>query len=399
MRIALTIHALHGGGAERVLARLADRWSAAGHELHVITWSAASTDEIALSSSVRRHGLGLTRDSTNLWQAIRANLHRVRALRQKLRELRPELILSFCDQMNISTLQASRGLDLPVWIAERSDPARQRLGPLWEWWRRRTYPSCTGCIAQTDEIAQHLSQWISPSRIKVIPNAVDPVASPEAPQSSSTCPPITSVVASTASTNDASPDGDTANGESPKTVLSVGRLSREKGIDQLLQAWQQAHAQMPQWELQIVGDGPQRASLEAQAANLPRVHFTGWLAEPAQIYRTAQMFVLPSRYEGFPNALLEAMSYGLACLSTDCSQAIAELSRDGQALYVASGPAESLPQQLASGLIELAANSQRRQQLGAAARRVSLDYSWGHIGPLWDKLLSSEFEIGPGVQR
>lgn len=399
MRIALTIHALHGGGAERVLAQLADRWSAAGHELHVITWSAADSDEITLSSAVRRHGLGLTRDSTNLWQATKANLRRVRALRQKLRELRPELVLSFCDQMNISTLQAAWGLKLPVWIAERSDPARQRLGPLWEWWRRRTYPSCTGCIAQTDEVAQHLSQWISPSRIRVIPNAVAPATSPEAPQPSPTCPPMTSADASAASTNDASPDGDTANSESPKIVLSVGRLSPEKGIDQLLQAWRRAHAQMPQWELRIVGDGPQRASLEAQAANLPRVHFTGWLAGPAQIYRTAQMFVLPSRYEGFPNALLEAMSYGLACISTNCSQAIAELSRDGQALYVVSGPTESIAQQLANGLIKLSASPQRRQQLGVAAQRVSLDYSWNRIGPLWDQLLSSESEIRPRVQR
>lgn len=391
MRIALTIHALHGGGAERVLARLADRWSAAGHELHVITWSAADTDAIPLTSSVRRHGLELTGSSGNLWQAIRANMRRVRVLRQKLRELRPDLVLSFCDQMNICTLQAARGLNLPVWIAERSDPSRQRLSPLWEWWRRRTYPGCTGGIAQTDEIAQHLSQWIPLSRLEVIPNAVDPVAYRASSQTSSNGPP--------SSPTDASTNGDSPNGDSPQVVLSVGRLSPEKGIDQLLQAWQRAHLQMPGWELWIVGDGSQRASLEARAADLPRVHFAGWQAEPAQFYRTSQIFVLPSRYEGFPNALLEAMSYGLACMSTSCSQAIEELSRDGRAVQVVSATAASVAEQLADGLIELSANAARRRQLGAAAHHVSLDYSWSRIGPLWDRLLSSEFEIRPGVQR
>ena len=399
MRIALTIHALHGGGAERVLARLADRWAAAGHELHVITWSAVDTDEIALTSSVGRHGLDLTGSSANLWQAIQANLGRVRGLRQKLRELRPDMVLSFCDQMNISTLQAARGLKLPVWIAERSDPYRQRLSPLWEWWRRRTYPSCTGCIAQTEEIAQRLSQWIPLSRIEVIPNAVDAATyhapaldSPAAPPASSTDTSTGGKPPSGKPPSSEPPSSEPPNSESPKIVLSVGRLSPEKGIDQLLQAWRQAHPQMPGWELWIVGDGPQRASLEAQATNLPRVHFTGWLDEPAQLYRTAQLFVLPSRYEGFPNALLEAMSYALACMSTNCSQAITELSHDGLALHVISASnAESVAEQLTSGLIELSNNPQRRRQLGTAAHRVSLDYSWNRIGPLWDRLLSAEF--------
>ena len=153
MRIALTIHALQGGGAERALARLAERWSTAGHEVHLITWSAVATDQISVPPAVQRHGLDLVRSSANLWQGLWANVRRIRALRRKLRELQPDFVLSFCDQMNISTLQAARGLRLPVWIAEHSDPSRQRLSRAWEWWRGRTYPRCTGCVALTSEIA------------------------------------------------------------------------------------------------------------------------------------------------------------------------------------------------------------------------------------------------------
>lgn len=355
MRIALTIHALQGGGAERVLARLAEYWSAAGHELHLITWSAAESDELPLPPAVRRHGLDLLGTSENLWQGAWANYRRVRALRQTLRRLQPDLVLSFCDQMNICTLQATRGLKWPVWIAEHSDPSRQRLSRVWEWMRRRNYPRCTGCVVLTPEIAEHLAGLVPRSRLAIIPNAVDP------------------------------PQDSAANPSQRSIVLSIGRLSQEKGVDLLLQAWQQAHPQLEAWELCIVGDGPQRAVLERQAAALPRVHFAGWLSDPSPAYRTASLFVLPSRYEGFPMALLEAMSHGLACVATQSSQAVTELSRGGEALQVV--PIES-PPGLASALIDLAADSERRQKLGTAAQAVSLQYNWSHIGPLWDRLLS-----------
>lgn len=354
MRIALTIHALQGGGAERALARLAERWSTAGHEVHLITWSAVATDQISVPPAVQRHGLDLVRSSANLWQGLWANVRRIRALRRKLRELQPDFVLSFCDQMNISTLQAARGLRLPVWIAEHSDPSRQRLSRAWEWWRGRTYPRCTGCVALTSEIAGHLSQWVPLSRLTIIPNAVDPV------------------------------EEIAAKLPARPSLLSVGRLSHEKGVDQLLQAWRLAHAQLGDWELRVVGDGPQRISLEHQAADLPRVHFTGWMSDTAQAYRSATVFVLPSRYEGFPIALLEAMSHGLTCLATRCSQAVEELSRGGEAVQVVSPES---PESLAAALIDLAANAQHRQQLGAAARCVSSQYSWSRIGPLWDRLL------------
>lgn len=355
MRIALTVHALQGGGAERVLARLAERWSAAGHDVHLITWSAAATDQIPVPPAVERHGLDLLRSSANFWQGLWANVRRIRALRRKLRELQPDFVLSFCDQMNISTLQAARGLKRPVWIAEHSDPSRQRLGRAWEWWRRRTYPHCTGCVALTSEIAEHLSQWIPRSRLTIIPNAVDPIEESAEEQRSKR-----------------------------PSLLSVGRLSHEKGVDQLLQAWRLAHTQLGNWDLCIVGDGSQRTTLERQAADLPRVHFTGWMSDTTPAYRTATIFVLPSRYEGFPVALLEAMSHGLTCLATRCSQAVEELSLGGEAVRVV--PTES-PESLARALIELSTDPQRCQRMGTAARRVSSHYSWSRIGPLWDRLL------------
>ena len=109
MRIAMTIHALFGGGAERLMSQLGTWWSAAGHEVHLITWSETDTDVYPIPPSVHRLGLGLMHASRGQWSGLWANFHRVHTLRAALKAIQPDFILSFCDQMNIVTLQAAVG--------------------------------------------------------------------------------------------------------------------------------------------------------------------------------------------------------------------------------------------------------------------------------------------------
>ncbi len=366
MRIAMTIHALQGGGAERVFCRLAERWSTAGHEVHVVTWSSVDSDPGQWSGDVVRHGLDLLHPSRNAWQSWRANVRRIRVLRKTLSDLQPELVLSFCDQMNISTLRGTRGLNVPVWIAERSDPAQQQLGVCWEYWRRQNYPRCTGCVVQTQQIAEHLSKLIPRKRLYVIPNAVDiPPA-----QRSRLSP-----------TN----DSDSREGDAPRgVVLSVGRQSHEKGIDLLLDAWRDARTKLAGWQLHIVGAGPLRESFATQYADLSEVKFLGWQSDLNRYYAAATVFVLASRYEGFPNVLLEAMSHGVPSIATRCSQAVEQLARDDTAVMTID---INSPSQLAAAMVELAQNSQHRESLSDNALRVSQEYTWNRIGPLWDRLL------------
>lgn len=365
----MSIHALRGGGAERVFSQLSKRWADAGHDVHVITWSSADSDPFPLEAHIVRHGLDLLRTSRNVWQSLFANLVRIHKLRSTLGTVKPDVVLSFCDQMNIITLRAARGLKAPIWIAERSDPSQQQLSSWWERARRRSYPHCTGCIVQTEHIAEYLSQLLPRERLFVIPNAVNAPTSPAMNTSAAIAPRHTSEL------------------DSSKILLSVGRLSREKGVDVLLDAWRQIHSQLAGWKLRVVGDGPQRALLESQCSDLPSVEFLGWLSDPATEYSAAGLFVLPSRYEGFPNALLEAMSHGLPCIATRCSQAIDELSRDGSAVRMV---AVQSPTQLAAAIVELTHASEVRQQLSQAALRVSQHYSWSRIGPLWDRVLSDK---------
>jgi GalNAc-alpha-(1->4)-GalNAc-alpha-(1->3)-diNAcBac-PP-undecaprenol alpha-1,4-N-acetyl-D-galactosaminyltransferase len=372
-RVALLIHALQGGGAERLMSQLANRWST-DHEIHLITWSQSDTDQYELHSSIARHGLGLQIPSGGAIAGVLANLRRIRILRKKLQQIQPDFVLSFCDQMNIVALEATRSMpQIPVWISEHSDPEKQKLSSLWEFWRGRNYPRCSGCIALTDRIADYMTRWIARERLQVIPAAI------QTPTDSSAQPYIAQ-----------SPSGE-------NSLLFVGRLSPEKRVDLLLDAWQIVQSQLPNWQLLIVGDGSIKDELQRQAAQLQRVNFMGWQKNPSQIMSTSQLYVLCSRYEGFPVALLEAMHCGLPAIATNCSSAIEQLQhapRRDDSTPMASNDALSLkvipPESattLAEAVLELASDVDQRQAMSHAARLSAKRYTWEHIGPMWDAIL------------
>ena len=353
MRIAMTIHALFGGGAERLMSQLAARWSEAGHEVHLITWSTPDSDQYKVPAEVVRHGLNLLSVSPNRLRGLLANVKRVRMLRRTLRSIQPDRIVSFCDQMNIVTLQAARGMSAPVIISEHSNPAKQQLGRVWESWRSRSYPNCAKCVVLTEEIASYMQRWVSPDCICVIPAAISPPQSPR-------------------------PEN-----RSDKTVLAVGRLSREKGFDLLIDAWRKIHEQLPDWQLQIAGAGGQLAELTDQAKDLPSIHFLGWVPDAWPLYQQATMFVLPSRYEGFPVALVEALSQGCPAIATRCTEATQTPPLSTALKLVDTESSE----QLAAAILELSKNADLRNEFAAASVPATIEFNWEHVGILWDRLL------------
>ena len=362
-RIALLIHSMEGGGAERAMSQLANRWSQE-HEVHLVTWSESKTDRYALEPSIIRHGLGLQAPSGGFLAGVFANIRRVRVLRQCLRNIGPDLILSFCDQMNIVALEAARPLkQIPIWIAEHSDPEKQQLSTIWEAWRRRSYPRCTGCVALTENIAEYMLRWIPQGRLQVIPSALKswPVDIPY----------------------------QASNGAGKNTLLFVGRLSGEKRVDLLLEAWKLAAPQLDNWQLTIVGDGVLRADLEKLASELPSVRFAGWSSTPESYFAESQLFVMCSRYEGFPVALLEALSHGLPAITTACSSAISELQAANFNEFLKVIESDSV-EALSEAIVELASDAARRQNMSQHARDVASQYTWEIVGPKWDKLLDGE---------
>ena len=173
-----------------------------------------------------------------------------------------------------------------------------------------------------------------------------------------------------------------------KTVLAVGRLHEQKGFDLLLQAWQPIEKYYPEWQLRIVGEGPQRAALERQIREqgLGHVVLAGRSADMMEEYAAASLFVLSSRYEGLPLALIEAMWCGTPCVAFNCPQGPAELLADKRGWLVENGNVEKLTQQIEYALThpdEVAARATEAQTYARAT------YSEATIMPQWTKVIEN----------
>jgi glycosyltransferase involved in cell wall biosynthesis len=174
----------------------------------------------------------------------------------------------------------------------------------------------------------------------------------------------------------------------PARLLFVGRLVYQKGGDILLDAL--AKIKDHDWELSVVGDGPRRPDWENQADKLglgDRVHFQGWLdkADLLVQYQKANIFVLPSRHEGMPNVVLEAMGCGLPVIATRIAGS-EDLVLDGNTGYLINPDS---PHELSEALLKLIDHKEDINKMGEAARtRVIENFSWDSVADRYLTLLS-----------
>jgi glycosyltransferase involved in cell wall biosynthesis len=152
-------------------------------------------------------------------------------------------------------------------------------------------------------------------------------------------------------------------------IVAAGRLEREKGFDVLIDATRRLVARGVRVEVAIFGEGSQRRALEDAARDLP-VTLPGFVADPARRWQGAHLFCLPSRLEGLPLALLEAMMHGLPCVASNVGDVADALGSSG----VAVPPGD--PEALANAIAYLCADPALAASMGAAARvRARASYS------------------------
>jgi GalNAc-alpha-(1->4)-GalNAc-alpha-(1->3)-diNAcBac-PP-undecaprenol alpha-1,4-N-acetyl-D-galactosaminyltransferase len=365
MHVALLVSSLAGGGAERAVSEMANYWARRSWSVTVITWTRAGDPETYIvDAAVQRTYLGLAGASMGLCSAIYNNARRIMALRGALEVLKPDVLLSFMDSNNVAALIASRGIGIPVVIAERSDPATNTMTKRsWRALRRVTYRWADAVVAQT----RWAADWVSARcrvNCEVVPNLLRTLPSVEA----------------------AAPR--------EHIVLSVGRLSVEKDIGTLLRAFAGTRRVHPSWRLVIAGDGPKRGELELLAASLDIaecVLFAGFVEHPERLMQRAGIYVLSSQFEGFPNALLEAMVMGAAVVSSDCRSGPGELIRDGiNGRLFRAGDAKGL----ATIMSELMRTEELRRSLGTEAMQVRDRFAPEKVMPRWESVLRGAIARG-----
>jgi glycosyltransferase involved in cell wall biosynthesis len=309
-RILLLIPHLGGGGAERVTALLARGLSAEKYELHLGVITRAGGGEVP--SWVPLHALGAPR--------VRAGAFR---LLQLVRQLKPDLILSGMFHLNFLVLLLRPFFPSGTCVLVRqngtvsSSLAFSRLPwytrPLY----RLLYRRADQVICQTQAMAADLARELKlhENRLAVLPNPVDVMDIRAAIDQERRPPEATG-----------------------PHLLAVGRLSREKGFDLLLQALVPVRKKYPSVRLLIAGSGPEEAALKAASHALgldSAVRFAGYMAHPWPCFAAAALFVLPSRHEGLPNALLEAAAAGLPIVALPASGGVVDLLRGQPGVWLA----------------------------------------------------------------
>jgi glycosyltransferase involved in cell wall biosynthesis len=182
---------------------------------------------------------------------------------------------------------------------------------------------------------------------------------------------------------------DTGDRRSRYRIVGVGRLVPQKGFDLLIEAFASVAAKFPAWDLEIWGEGPERTELtrliEVRGLH-ERARLAGSTPDIEAVLHGADIFVLPSRYEGFPNALLEAMSHGVAAIAFDCPGANSDIIEIGVNGILVKERGSVVG--LSDALAELMSDASKRAALGREARRVVDKFSPRVVLDMWDAVIA-----------
>ncbi len=349
------------GGAQRVLTTVANAWAERGRRITVITFSDPGDDFFQLAPEIARDSIGGLAPSEGVIQAIGANISRVRNLRRALRKSGARSVLVFLGGTNVLTIFAAAGLGLRVVISERNDPSRQSLGRGWDILRRRLYRYAQVVTANSRGALAALEAFVPRDKLTYIANPI-----PDFGRS----------------------DADTGARPRPEhRVLHIGRLTHQKGQDLLLRAFACALAEAPGWRLTIVGEGEDETALRALAFELCITDSVDWIERSSDLrsfYLSSSIFALPSRFEGTPNVLLEAMSAGLPVIVSDASSGPLEYVDDDQSgLVVGTEDVDGL----AEALLRLMHHERDRRRLGQAARARVEGHDLNAVLCEWERVL------------
>jgi glycosyltransferase involved in cell wall biosynthesis len=330
LRVLLLIPHLGGGGAEQVTALLARGLSCDKYELHLGLVTQAHAEPEAMPRWVHVHALGALRVRTGAFKLLRL-----------VWRLKPDVILSGMFHLNFLVLLLRPLFPPQTCVLVRQNGtvsaalAFANLPGYTRFLYRALYRRADRVICQTQAMAKDLAAElaIDEKQLAVLLNPVDVEA------------------IRSAAKDDPAQQNDAPSSSAGPHLLAVGRLSPEKGFDLLLQALILVRERFPLTKLVIAGSGPEAASLKAMCRDLgldASVRFAGQVDCPSAYFREAAAFVLSSRHEGMPNALLEAAAGGLPIVATPASGGVVDLLRDQPGVWLA---AEISSQALAASLL------------------------------------------------
>lgn len=349
------------GGVERMSIAMMNELVRRRHSIHLITWDKDEAQSYyPMNSEIQWHKLNMGDASQKASWGLRWK--RQKYLRHLVQEIiDPDVIIAFQHGPFLTIALSVLGLDIPVIAAERNSP--DRFNYLQAGKKKslifNSFRLAKAITVQLDGYRMGYPAYLR-SRIKSIPNPVTP-------------------------SNDYSEPAGNANDD--RYLLTVGRMGYQKNLSALIQAFSMVAHQAPNWKLRIIGNGEEQPLLKSLVEKLGvtnRVIFQGTVKDVSHYYVTSHLFCLSSRWEGFPNALGEAMAHGLPAVGYSDCDGVNQLIINGETGLLAEGNGNI--SSLAEQLLCLMLDDYRRSVMGKRAIEVMKSYRPEDIYDRWENL-------------
>ncbi|MDF9801088.1 GalNAc-alpha-(1-_4)-GalNAc-alpha-(1-_3)-diNAcBac-PP-undecaprenol alpha-1,4-N-acetyl-D-galactosaminyltransferase [Catalinimonas alkaloidigena] len=361
MKICFLVPSLVAGGAEHVMSNMANFWARKNYHVTIITLNHPKEPPFyPLEKGVELIQLNFLKKDKG-FQKLLLFFKQWNAIRQEISRIKPNVLIAFLDITILLALTVRPFIQAKVIVSERNNPYLNETNPLLKKINHFLYRFCDQLVLQTNQIAHSFPNHLQ-SKIRIIPN---PVLSPPDKIQHKEQEHLT------------------------HTIVSIGRLKWQKGYDILIKAFAPLGKIHKAWSLVIIGEGDERSHLESlseQEGVMKQVRLVGRKQNPHHILKKASIFVLSSRFEGFPNALCEAMATGLPCIATRCQfgpEEIIEHEVNGLLVKVNDEIA------LRNALKLLMESAALRKKLGENALEISEQFALTKIMNRWEHLIEN----------
>lgn len=359
-KIMLVIPRMTNGGAERVMATLANELSQRNYSVRIIT---LTSDEsfYALSPDVEIYSANYQIEKYNIWRRnadiIMNGVKSIGFLYKQTKNWNPDTMIAFLTPTIIlSVIMKIVFSKIQLIVSERNEPRRRNLPT--RIITKYLYPIADYIVCQSKEVATFFPQYAQ-SKIKVIENPINEEALP-----------------------------DTLPTERRKAIVGVGRLFEQKNFSLLIDSFSEVTNLFPEYELEIYGEGPLRKVLQKKIESLgleDKIELMGVKKNVMRYVADAELFVMSSNYEGFPNALVEAMASGLPVISTDFSTGVArEIVKKENGLLVSVNDRKALN----NAIKTLLSDDKKREQMRKNNLYIRDKLSVKKVTDKWEEILT-----------
>jgi GalNAc-alpha-(1->4)-GalNAc-alpha-(1->3)-diNAcBac-PP-undecaprenol alpha-1,4-N-acetyl-D-galactosaminyltransferase len=356
-KIAFVIGGLTPGGAERVITNLSNSLS---EDFDVIIITFIESDPFyTLNDSVKVISCfkELQRPKSFIG-SLKLNYAILKKVSKIIRYEKINLLIGFITQANIKAVLAAKINRIPCLISERNDPLKTDIPKFWVILRKFIYPRANCLIVQTDKVKQVYEGMIKTKEMVVLPN------------------PISSELSQLRKAYNINRE---------KIILSVGTFNDDKRQEKIISAFHEL--QLNDWQLLLIGDGPNESKLKVLIKELnlsDNVEILSKVKNVHDYYNKASIFAFASKAEGFPNVLLEAMHFGLPSLSTDCNYGPSELIIDGENGFLVTVDDQAM---FVEKLGELVSNDDLKMSFSLKSKETTENFLDTYVTSSWKSLI------------